>query len=76
LSARPILVDATDLGLITAPTLLSWGEQDALFPREEQEQGRRDPQRQAARVPGDAPLPETGIAPERVADDLDAFLRQ
>jgi pimeloyl-ACP methyl ester carboxylesterase len=37
LSARPILVDATDLGLITAPTLLSWGEQDALFPREEQE---------------------------------------
>jgi len=39
LSARPILVDATNLGRITAPT-------------------------------------ETGIALERVADDLDAFLRQ
>ena len=38
--------------------------------------GRRDPQHPAARVPGDVPLSAIpGSAPERVADDLDAFLR-
>ena len=48
--------DAADLGRITAPTLLIWGERDALFSREEQD-------RLAAAIPG-APgwlvYPETG----------------
>src|SRR5215211_6830812 len=68
--------DTEDLGRITAPTLLLWGEHDALFPRQEQE-------RLVASIP-DARLlvyPETGHCPnwerpERVADDLDAFMRQ
>jgi pimeloyl-ACP methyl ester carboxylesterase len=66
--------DRADLGRITALTLLIWGEQDALFPREEQE-------RLVAAIP-DARLvvyPETGHCPnwerpERVASDLDAFI--
>jgi non-heme chloroperoxidase len=70
------LDDAADLVRITAPTLLIWGEQDALFPREEQD-------RLVAAIP-DARLlvyPETGHCPnwerpERVAADLDAFLRK
>jgi non-heme chloroperoxidase len=68
--------DAADLSRITAPTLLLWGEYDALFPRQEQE-------RLVAAIP-DARLlvyPETGHCPnwerpERVASDLDAFLRE
>jgi non-heme chloroperoxidase len=68
--------DAADLGRITAPTLLLWGERDALFPR--QEQGRL-----VAEIPDTRLLvyPETRHCPnwerpERVADDLDAFMRQ
>jgi non-heme chloroperoxidase len=68
--------DAADLGQITAPTLLLWGDHDALFPRQEQE-------RLVASIP-DARLlvyPETGHSPnwerpERVAHDLDTFMRQ
>jgi non-heme chloroperoxidase len=64
-----------ELRKIKAPTLILWGEQDALFPREEQE-------RLAAAIP-DATLkvyPETGHAvhwerPEEVVRDLDAFMR-
>ena len=60
---------------IDVPTLILWGEQDALFPREEQE-------RLAAAIP-DATLkvyPETGHAvhwerPERVVRDLEAFMK-
>ena len=61
---------------IDVPTLILWGEQDALFPREEQE-------RLAAAIPG-ATLkiyPETGHAvhwerPEQVVRDLDAFMEE
>jgi non-heme chloroperoxidase len=68
--------DAEDLGKITAPTLLIWGERDEFFSREEVEG-------LAAAIP-DARLlayPETGHAvqwerPERVASDLDAFMRE
>jgi non-heme chloroperoxidase len=68
--------DAGDLGKITAPTLLIWGERDGFFSREEVEG-------LVAAIP-DARLlvyPETGHAvqwerPERVASDLDAFLRE
>jgi non-heme chloroperoxidase len=67
--------DAADLGRIVAPTLLLWGERDGLFSREEQE-------RLAAAIPGARlqVVPEAGHSPhlerpERVADDLDAFMR-
>jgi non-heme chloroperoxidase len=65
-----------ELREINVPTLILWGEQDALFPREEQE-------RLAAAIPG-ATLkvyPGTGHAvhweqPERVVRDLEAFVRE
>ncbi len=64
-----------ELREIDVPTLMLWGEQDALFPREEQE-------RLAAAIPG-ATLkvyPETGHAvhwerPEQVVRDLEAFIK-
>jgi pimeloyl-ACP methyl ester carboxylesterase len=66
--------DAPDVARIAAPTLLLWGEQDALFPREDQD-------RLAATIPGAKLVvyEETGHCPnwerpERVAADLDAFL--
>jgi non-heme chloroperoxidase len=67
--------DIARLGEIGAPTLILWGEQDALLPREEQE-------RRAAAIP-DARLkvyPETGhlahwVRPEWVVRDLEVFMR-
>jgi non-heme chloroperoxidase len=64
-----------ELREIKAPTLILWGEQDALFPREEQE-------RLAAAIPG-ATLkvyPDTGHAvhwdrPEEVVRDLEVFMK-
>jgi non-heme chloroperoxidase len=64
-----------ELREIDVPTLMLWGEQDVLFPREEQE-------RLAAAIPG-ATLkvyPETGHAvhwerPEEVVRDLEAFMK-
>ncbi len=74
---RGVLLTADDtarLGEIGAPTLILWGERDALLPREEQE-------RRAAAIP-DATLrvyPDTGHAvagerPEWVVRDLEAFM--
>jgi non-heme chloroperoxidase len=71
-----LMVDDTSrLGEIGVPTLILWGEQDALLPREEQEW-------RAAAIP-DATLkvyPETGhlahwVRPEWVVRDLEAFMR-
>jgi non-heme chloroperoxidase len=67
--------DTARLHEIGAPTLILWGEQDALLPREEQE-------RRAEVIPT-ATLkvyPETGhlahwVRPEWVARDLQAFLK-
>ena len=67
--------DTARLGEIDAPTLILWGEQDTLLPREEQEQ-------RAAAIP-DATLrvyPDTGHAvagerPERVARDMEEFMK-
>jgi non-heme chloroperoxidase len=67
--------DAGQLERITAPTLILWGEQDALFA------GVDGQQRLAAAIPG-AQLtvyPETGHSPnwerpERVAADLEGFV--
>jgi non-heme chloroperoxidase len=60
---------------IDVPTLILWGEQDPLFPREEQE-------RLAAAIPGATlkAYPETGHAvhwdrPEWVVQDLEAFMK-
>jgi non-heme chloroperoxidase len=66
---------ASRLGEIKAPTLILWGEQDAVFSRE-------DPERLAAAIPN-ATLkvyPETGHSvhwerPEEVVRDLEAFMR-
>jgi len=67
--------DTARLGEIGAPTMILWGEWDALLPREEQE-------RRAAAIP-DATLlvyPETGhlahwVRPGWVVRDLEAFLK-
>jgi non-heme chloroperoxidase len=67
--------DTARLGEIAAPTLILWGEQDTLLPREEQEW-------RAAAIPN-ATLrvyPETGhlahwVRPEWVVRDLEAFLK-
>jgi non-heme chloroperoxidase len=63
-----------ELRKIEAPTLMLWGEQDPLFPREEQE-------RLAAAIPGASlkVYPETGHAvhwdrPEWVVRDLEEFM--
>jgi non-heme chloroperoxidase len=66
--------DTSRFGEIVAPTLILWGEQDALLPREEQE-------RRATVIP-DATLvvyPNTGhlahwVRPERVVRDLEDFI--
>jgi non-heme chloroperoxidase len=66
--------DADQLGSITAPSLIIWGDHDGLFPLEQQE-------RLAATIPG-AQLtiyPESGHSPnwerpERLAADLQTFL--
>jgi non-heme chloroperoxidase len=65
-----------ELGEINVPTLILWGEQDPLFPREEQE-------RLAAAIPG-ATLkvyPESGHAahwerPEWIVRDLETFMKE
>jgi non-heme chloroperoxidase len=68
--------DVDQLGEITAPTLIVWGQRDALFPREEQD-------RLVAAIPNArlTVYPETGHCPnwerpEKVAADLDAFMRE
>jgi pimeloyl-ACP methyl ester carboxylesterase len=68
--------DSAELARIAAPTRLIWGDRDALFPRDDQD-------RLLARIRG-ADLtvyPETGHCPnwerpERVAADLQAFMRE
>jgi len=68
--------DSARLGEIDAPTLILWGEQDAILGREEQE-------RHAAAIP-DATLkvyPETGHAvawerPDWVVRDLEVFMKE
>jgi pimeloyl-ACP methyl ester carboxylesterase len=67
--------DTARYGEIGPPTLILWGEQDTLLPREEQE-------RRVAEIP-DATLkvyPGTGhlahwVRPEWVVRDLEAFLK-
>jgi pimeloyl-ACP methyl ester carboxylesterase len=71
-----ILDDTSRLGEIDVPTLILWGERDAVLGREEQEW-------RAAAIP-DATLkvyPDTGHAvaferPEWVVRDLDAFMKE
>lgn len=67
--------DTARLGEIGVPTLILWGEQDALLPREEQE-------RRAAAITNATlrAYPQTGhlahwVRPEWVVRDLEAFMR-
>jgi non-heme chloroperoxidase len=67
---------ASRLGEINAPTLLVWGEQDAFFPREEQERLAREIPNAKLEV-----YPETGHAvhwerPEEFVRDLEAFMKE
>lgn len=68
--------DRADLGRIATPTLLVWGQHDALFSREDQE-------RLAAAIPGaelrihvDAGHSPNWEIPDAVAADLEAFIRK
>jgi non-heme chloroperoxidase len=68
--------DTADLGRISAPTLLLWGQSDRLLSQEEQDH-------LAAAIPGAGVIvyPETGHSPnwerpQQVAADLDAFMRE
>jgi non-heme chloroperoxidase len=68
--------DTARLGEIGAPTLILWGEQDALLPREEQEWRAVAIPNAILRV-----YPETGhlahwVRPEWVVRDLEAFLKE
>jgi pimeloyl-ACP methyl ester carboxylesterase len=68
--------DAAQLRRIAAPTLILWGERDALFSRQEQEPLRAAIPDTRLRV-----YPELGHSPQWeqpawVADDLDAFLHR
>jgi non-heme chloroperoxidase len=68
--------DTARLGEIDAPTLILWGEQDALLPREEQEWRAAAMPNATLRV-----YPETGhlahwVRPEWVVRDLEAFLKE
>lgn len=68
--------DAGNLAGITAPTLLMWGEHDALFPREDQDRLAAVIQTAKLRIyeaTGHCPNWER---PERVAADLQSFLQQ
>jgi len=67
--------DTARLGEIDAPTLVLWGEHDAILPREEQEW-------RAAEIPNATlrAYPKTGhvahwVRPEWVTRDLDAFMK-
>jgi pimeloyl-ACP methyl ester carboxylesterase len=67
--------DSAQLGRIAAPTLILWGDRDALFADPEEQR------RLAAAIPGAllSILPETGHSPnwerpERVAAEIEAFL--
>jgi pimeloyl-ACP methyl ester carboxylesterase len=68
--------DAADLGRISAPTLIMWGERNALFGRDEQP-------RLAAAIPGARLIVYTDTGPcpnwerpERVATDLGTFMQE
>jgi pimeloyl-ACP methyl ester carboxylesterase len=68
--------DAAELGRIAAPTLLLWGDRDALFPRADQDRLAAVIPRARLRV-----YPDTGHCPNweipaQVAADVDAFMRQ
>ena len=68
--------DAEQPARIAAPTLLIWGERDALFPRDDQDRLMVAIRGATLRI-----YPETGHCqnwerPEQVAADLSAFLRE
>jgi pimeloyl-ACP methyl ester carboxylesterase len=68
--------DAEQLARIAAPTLLIWGERDALFPRDDQDRVMVAIRGATLRI-----YPETGYCPnwerpEQVAADLSGFLRE
>jgi non-heme chloroperoxidase len=68
--------DAAEVGRIAAPTLLVWGEWDRWLPREEeQDLAVAIPQARVIVYPATGHSPNWE-RPERVAADLDTFMRQ
>jgi pimeloyl-ACP methyl ester carboxylesterase len=68
--------DAEHLKRITAPTLVLWGERDALFPRSDQDLLAAAIPRTRLKI-----YPETGHCPnwerpELLVADIDAFVRE
>jgi pimeloyl-ACP methyl ester carboxylesterase len=68
--------DERRLSRISAPTLLIWGEHDALFPRGDQDQVIRSIKGARLIVYTDTGHCPNWERPERVAADLTAFLRE
>jgi pimeloyl-ACP methyl ester carboxylesterase len=67
--------DTVRLGEIGAPTLILWGEQDTLLPREEQERRAEAIPDATLRVYADTGHAVAGERPEWVVRDLEAFMR-
>ena len=66
--------DVKELGRITAPTLLMWGERDALFPGDDQDRLVRAIPRARLRTYRNIGHCPNWECPDIVAADLDAFL--
>ena len=68
--------DVDRLGGIAAPTLILWGERDALFPREDQHRLAAVIPRARLKIYADTGHCPNWERPEQVVADLDAFMQE
>ena len=68
--------DADRLGGIAAPTLILWGERDALFPREDQHRLAAVIPRARLKIYADTGHCPNWERPEQVVADLDVFMQE